>query len=167
MKRLLKWAGAFLAGAIIAGAVGAYAYQTNYLGVIFISDAVDLTKQATVSACGGPPWCLNVSIGGSTTVPVKPGTVTLTDRSGTIGTGGTSQQVMASNASRLFIRIQNPCSENESLFVNYGAAASGTSASEEITPCGSVTWDGTSITTQAINVVAATTSHRFVAKEGQ
>jgi hypothetical protein len=93
-------------------------------------------------------------------------TGTFTNRSGTVATGGTSQTLAASNASRKRLIIQNPCSATESLFINFTTAAS-TSAgnSLELVPCGSYDTAGAPPTTEQVNVTAATTSHAFVAKE--
>ena len=93
---------------------------------------------------------------------------TTTDRSGAITTGGTSQQLMADNASRRYILIMNPSTESESLFINFTANASTSAGSSlEIIPGGRYERDASSyVTTEAVNVVAATTGHKFVAKEG-
>lgn len=93
--------------------------------------------------------------------PIQRGT--WSDDSSTIAIGGTSQQAIAGNAARYGIVIQNPSSEIESLFVNFGAAASAAD-SIELTPGEEYTEMGI-VTTQAINVVAATTGHVYIAKE--
>lgn len=91
----------------------------------------------------------------------------LTDRSGTITVGGTAQNAMAENASRKYMLIQNPSDATESLFVNFGADASAASASIELEPGGAYSMpDSGFLSTQRVSVVAATTSHRFIAKEG-
>ncbi len=91
---------------------------------------------------------------------------TLTNRSGTITAGGTSQQIAPANASRKYLFIQNPITATETLFVNFGSpAASGTSY--EIAAGGSLSLGvGSFVPTDAVNIVAATTGHVFVAKEG-
>lgn len=89
------------------------------------------------------------------------GAGTYTDKSDTISTGGASQELAASNSSRINILVQNPTSEIESLFVNFGAAATGGGDSVELTPGGLQVFN----TTQQITVIAATTGHAFVAKE--
>jgi hypothetical protein len=87
---------------------------------------------------------------------------TYTNRSLAITTGGTSEQLMAANADRINFVVQNPSSEIESLFINFGAAAHPTSGNSiELAPGGY--WIGTS--TDAVNVVAATTGHKVIAKE--
>jgi hypothetical protein len=89
-----------------------------------------------------------------------------TNRGGTITLGGTSQQIMAVNAARKRMIIQNPSSEIESLFMNFTAAANaGNNTSFELMPGGYFDSAFGPVSTEAINVVAATTGHKFVAKE--
>ena len=90
---------------------------------------------------------------------------TFTDDSGTITVGGTSQQVMAANASRKGLMIQNPSTATESLFVNFGAAATTTGNSVELLPGGTFWEDAGMVSTETVNVVAATGGHAFMAKE--
>lgn len=99
-------------------------------------------------------------------------TGSFTNKSGTIAVGGTSQQITPVNLNRKKIIIENPATAAgqgiaaaESLFINFTAAAgvnNGTSI--ELLPGGSYD-SGTTITTEAINVNAATTGHVFIAKE--
>lgn len=98
----------------------------------------------------------------ATVTPVARGTYT--DRSGTITTGGTSQVLMAVNANRLGYLIQNPSSNIESIFVNFTDPATGAGDSIEIAPGGSLP-SNLAFSTEAINIVAATTGTAFVAKE--
>ena len=93
---------------------------------------------------------------------------TLTDRSGTVTTGGTSQQIAAANSSRKFLLIENPSNATEVLYVNFTTAASTTAKNSiELNAGGSIQLNaGTYITTEAVNVTAVTTSHAFIAKEG-
>lgn len=94
----------------------------------------------------------------------------LTDRSGTITTGGTRQQAAASNAARKFIEIGNPNanvgSGGESLWYSLvGNAAVNGQGSVELTPGGVARYDSQFIPTSAIDVVAATTGHKFYCVE--
>lgn len=95
-----------------------------------------------------------------------------TDRSSSIAVGGTSQQIAAANGARLRLQIQNPCfaagqgiGSAESIFVNFGAAASSAGGSVELAPCGTYDTGAGPVTTQAVNVVAATNGHLYTAKE--
>lgn len=124
---------------------------------------------------GGGKFALGVSqvSGGSAgTVALDAATLTalanrgaLTDRSGTITTGGTAQNAMAANASRKYARITNPISATESLWVNDSGTATAASPSEELLPGDQYETNGFA-PTGAISVIAATTSHAFTAREG-
>ncbi len=96
-------------------------------------------------------------------VPVSaPTGATYTDCSLALTTGGTSQQLVAANASRKGVLILNPSSQIESLFVNFGAAATtDDSDSIELVPGAREFFP----TVQAIQVNAATTGHKVIAKE--
>lgn len=90
------------------------------------------------------------------------------DHSSAVTVGGTSQTALSSNGSRKHAIIQNPCSASETLFVNLTSAASTSDGkSIELAPCASFeTPAGTiPLTTEAITVTAATSSHKFIAKE--
>jgi hypothetical protein len=90
----------------------------------------------------------------------------LTDGSGTIATGGASQQVFAAAPTRSYLMCQNPTTATEPLFVNIGAAASTAAGSIELGPGGSFDFSHNFIPTGAVNVTAATLGHRFVCKAG-
>lgn len=91
----------------------------------------------------------------------------LTDLSGTITTGGTSQALVVANTARKYLRVSNPSTAPGSLFVNdKGAAASTTSGtSMEIQPGVIYSWEG-SPPIGAVAITSATTSHAFEAAEG-
>lgn len=91
----------------------------------------------------------------------------LTDASGSITTGGTSQQVYAANSSRIYLYIANPEDATETLYVNIGASASTTARnSYELPPGADLPFDSSGfIPSGAVNVVAATTGSKFIAKE--
>ena len=95
----------------------------------------------------------------------------LNDCSGSITTGGTSQQVLAANTNRQYLFIENPSAtvsgvSAESLFVNAGAAAAADGKSIEMANLGTPqTWNRPGmVPTAAINIIAATTGHKFVCK---
>lgn len=105
---------------------------------------------------------VNIAGGGSSS------SLTITDRSTTITAGGTAQTLMAANTSRKDCLIQNPTSESELLYVNVGATAATTGNSVELLPGMSFNCAGNGgVPTALISVVAATTSHKIIAKEGQ
>lgn len=105
---------------------------------------------------------------------VNPAQGTFTDRGGAMIAGGASQPLAPANALRKSIYIENPgtaagqgIAAAESLYINFTAAAgvdNGTSF--EIFPGGY--WPPSSyntVTTEQINVNAATIGHRYIAKE--
>lgn len=90
------------------------------------------------------------------------GAINYTDRSGTVAAGGVSQTLAAANNSRTVLVITNGTAETEPLCVNVNAEASCTSpGSFQIAPGGSLTLD----TPQVVTVTAATTGHKYTAKE--
>lgn len=107
-----------------------------------------------------------VSSSGSLTVTSSPSSGTLTDRSGTITLGGTAQNAMAANTSRKYLLLRNPISETEALWFDLTATAVAASPSIRLDPGDSYVMEGTFISTQALSVLAATTAHKWTAKEG-
>jgi hypothetical protein len=89
---------------------------------------------------------------------------TLTNRSGSITTGGTSQQLAASNAARLYLFVQNIAGEN--LWINFGTAAVQDQPSVRLQPGDSFVMEAAFIDNEAVNIIGATTGSKFVAKEG-
>ncbi|MEJ0094579.1 MAG: hypothetical protein WDN46_14440 [Methylocella sp.] len=127
---------------------------------------------------GGGGGAISQPLGGATplaqavAVTIVPNVKTLTDRSGAVTTGGTSQTLVASVSARMTIFIENPCtaaSQNittaESLFINFTAAASTTAGgSIELAPCGVYSTGTGPVSTEAITVTATTAGHRWTAK---
>lgn len=90
---------------------------------------------------------------------------TLTDRSGTITSGGASQQVMAANASRKYLLVQN--NSVAALWVNFtGAAVTTQPAIQLAANGGSIVMEGSFVSTEAVTIIGATTGQVFTAKEG-
>lgn len=93
------------------------------------------------------------------------------DLSGVIATGGTAQALAAYDSSRKYLRISNPATATESLFVNDAGGTATTSAptaangSLEIVP-GQV-YAPYPVPCTPISIIAATTNHAFEAKVGQ
>lgn len=94
---------------------------------------------------------------------VKQGGGALTDRSGTVTAGGTSQQVAAALATRKCFFYQN--TSNETQYLNFGAAAS---AANSIEIASKGYWENPPnfCPTGTINMLGATTAKTFTAKEG-
>lgn len=89
-----------------------------------------------------------------------------TDGSGTITTGGTSQQARPQNLGRQFLFIQNVSTAD--LWVNFGVAAVQNQPSIKLTPNSAVEFSlGASglVPTASVNIVGATTGQAYVVKE--
>jgi hypothetical protein len=82
-----------------------------------------------------------------------------TDRSGSITTGGTSQQVAAANTSRVTLTFQNTSDTN--MYVNDTGASASPTAGYLVTPNVIVS----STTNNQINVYCAITGKSFIATE--
>lgn len=87
---------------------------------------------------------------------------TLTDRSGAGAV--TSAQVAAANSSRKYFFIQN-LDSGIVIYVNFGAAATSTN-SIKLTAGAAFVMEGNFVSTQAINVIAASGTPAYCAKEG-
>lgn len=87
------------------------------------------------------------------------------DGSGTITTGGTSQVIFAANPNRRYLEIQNV--SDETMYINFGSAASASSASYMIAANGGAYINASNYCpTTTITIISATTGKRFVAKQG-
>jgi hypothetical protein len=90
----------------------------------------------------------------------------IAEGSGSITTGGASQQVFPSHPERSYLYCQNPIGASGPLFVNIGAAASTAAGSYELAPGGTMTFQVPFVPTGAVNITAATTGQRFICKAG-
>lgn len=117
-------------------------------------------------------WGPSTPAGGSTS-PIVNGA--LTDRSGTLTLGASSQVIMPANATRKAFNIYNPSTAAlqaiavaESIFIKFGAAATIDGKSYEILPGGSFdsATFGNFVSNQTINLIATTIGHTFAASEG-
>lgn len=96
-----------------------------------------------------------------------------TPRSGSITVGATSQQLMAANPKRKYFIIENPSTLTgqgiagaELLFISFGAASAGINNGTAIEiGLGGVYEQTAFISTDAIQVNATTTGHRWIAYE--
>lgn len=89
----------------------------------------------------------------------------LTDHSGSIATGGTAQDIVASSATRKYLLIQNN-DPAEDMWIDFGVDAIVGQPSFLIPAGGGFVMDAAFVSTDRISVVAATTSHPFTAKVG-
>lgn len=88
----------------------------------------------------------------------------LTDRSGSITTGGTAQQMMAANSSRRYLMIQN--ASVGALWINFTSAAVQDTPSIQIAAGGNFILETGFVSTEAVSVIGATTGQKWAAKEG-
>lgn len=95
----------------------------------------------------------------------------MNDASGSITAGGTAQTALSAGASRVFLRVENPPSATESLFVRYNGGDASTNSSTpnstELAPGASDEYSaamGGFVPTGQVSVIAATTGHKFVIK---
>jgi hypothetical protein len=86
----------------------------------------------------------------------------LTDRSGTVATGGVAQQVCAANANRRYFFFQNNSAGD--LWINFGATAVANQPSIKLATGQSFEPAGW-VSTQLVSVYGATTSQAFTCKE--
>lgn len=102
-------------------------------------------------------------LNGETPLPLTTGPQagTWTDRSGTIATGGSSQQAAEANASRRYLLFQNH--SDTDMWINFGDAAVVNQPSIKI--AAGVAYTPQFVSTQAIHVICATTGKAFTCKE--
>lgn len=136
---------------------------------------------SVLSACGGAAYVAGTNramVLTPTGYMCIQGTVTTNvigssavDRSLSVTTGGTSQQLMASNSSRKGYLIQNfgcGATANGNVYVGQGVAASRTDGkSVNLPPCASLFVLGTAIDQEVINVTSDNTGAKISSKEFQ
>ena len=137
---------------------------------------VAIAKQLRVLLAGGLPAALAANggvkvegVAGGVAQPVDGSAArrgTLTDRSGTITTGGTAQNAIGVNASRNYLLIRNPVTATEDLWVSLVGTATAASPSIRLTPADFLIFECGFIATNAASVIAATTGHAFTCWEG-
>lgn len=89
----------------------------------------------------------------------------MADASGSITTGGTSQQVLASASSRRYLLIVNATSNSDTLWVNFGSAASAGAGSIPLAPGFALEYPaGQYVPSNTVNLVAATTGDAYTVK---
>ena len=122
-----------------------------------------------------PPWVEAILNSARNAVNVQVSGIaqgTLTDRSGSITTGGTKQTLAAANSGRKYLVIQNPStaagqniSAAESLWFNFTTDAVVGEPSFELPAGASFVMESSFVSTELISVIAATTGHKWTAKE--
>lgn len=92
------------------------------------------------------------------------GRITKTNRSSTITTGGTAQNLMVENITRLGWQLQNN-SANDLWFNEIGGTAVQSQPSFKLTPGSSYECPVGAISTSAISIIGSTTGQQFTARE--
>lgn len=110
----------------------------------------DLTLQSVIS-------------NGAVNVNSNPPDASLTDHSGTITTGGTGQVLLAANAARKRLLLQNPSTATEILQYSWHGIAG---PWYDLAAGALLDESGSTIAPNAVWVKAATTGHAFTADEG-
>lgn len=105
-----------------------------------------------------------VLVTGTVTGVTNPATGQLTDRSGTITSGGDAQEVMAANPSRLAVFFQNL--SDTDMYVSFTGTATAGPGSFLIPSGGGTFPPAGYVPTQALSVLCATTGKEFSAYEG-
>lgn len=141
--------------------------NTSRMWTVPLNGANQFRVRATAVASGTisvsvTPIAAAVSDG--SVVAVTPSQGTLTDKSGTISSGGAAQTLAAANTSRKYLLIVNVSAET--LWINFTTAAVQTQPSVPIVPNGSYVMEASYISTELISIIGATTGSAFTAKEG-
>lgn len=101
-------------------------------------------------------------------VALEPSNLTsvFVDHSGEVASGGNAQEMAPANPDRIYLFIQN-MDDTEELWVNFTDDATEDSPSIRLAPYGIYELKDTYISTEAVSVIAATTSHKYTVKEIQ
>lgn len=95
---------------------------------------------------------------------ITPARGLLTNRSGSVATGATAQQLMAANTTRRYMFIQNLDSA-EVMWINFTTDAVADQPSIRLGPLDAFVMEGSFVSTEKVTVLAATTGHKYAAKE--
>lgn len=174
-----------LAGGVFSG--GPLTLTTGQQAPIQLDTAGNTKISGTVTAVQGTtPWAENVSqfggnsvvtgtgasgagiprvtVASDSTVITAPSRGTLTDNSGTTSaTPSTSTTLMASNANRKYLLIQNV--GTTAIWINFTSTATTTQPSFQLQPGGSFVQESNFVTTEAITVISAVASQAYTAKQ--
>ncbi|MNV12917.1 hypothetical protein D3C71_1035420 [compost metagenome] len=127
------------------------------IGAVEIKDGTTDTRAAVDATYG-------VAVDIKRMPGIQAATGSLTNRSGTITAGGTSQVLMAANATRKYLFIQN-VSVND-LWIDFGTAAIANQPSIKLVANAVYIQENSFVSTQAVNIIGATTAQAYTAKEG-
>lgn len=105
-----------------------------------------------------------VDVDGRVVVRLQPASGGVTDRSGAITVGGTQQTLAAVKLDRKYLLIQN-VDASEEMWINFTTTAVADKPSIKIPAGGGFVMEGSYVTSELVSVVAATTGHKWTAKE--
>lgn len=153
-------------------------YGAALIVLLLVSTAARAVNWPSASGTTAPGVVIENGSGGLSPASGGSNVVTTTARGGSITLGGTSQTLLAANASRKAFTVQNPClateqgiATAENLYINITSAATvSTNANLAVLPpCSAFSIGITAgvLTQEAVTVISATTSHIFYAKEFQ
>jgi hypothetical protein len=89
----------------------------------------------------------------------------MADRSGTIAAGGTAQPLMAYNAERSYLLVQNHHATAD-LWVDFSKTATAGQPSIRIPAGADLVFEDSFVPTNSISIIGGTSSQPFTAKEG-
>jgi len=116
-------------GASLGTAGVVWAAQSNFLGVVFVADPTTTTQQMKVNSDGS----INTTSVAGSGIGITPTDHTITSAS------GSSQQIMAANASRHSLTIVNTGNANCGVNPTGGTAVIGGAATMTLSPLGAYT----------------------------
>lgn len=124
---------------------------------VVVTAGVDLADGETVRPIG-------VDAEGRAVVVTQPSSGGVTDRSGVVTVGGVPQTLAAVKLDRKYLLVQN-LHASEDLWVNFTVDAVADKPSVRVAPGAAFIMDGAYVTSEKVTVIAATTGHKFTAKE--
>ena len=127
-----------------------------------LAGTVGTTPQPTAMTTFSQPVIGGDEVTAANPLPVSGASGALTDVSGTIAAGGTSQVLQAAQTARKYILIQNNSSGN--LAINFTSAATLGTGSYILTPGAAYCAETNFVSNEAINIIGATTGQAFTAK---
>ena len=127
-----------------------------------LAGTVGSVPQPTAITTFSQPVVGGSEVSESNPVPVSGASGALTDVSGTITTGGTSQLLTAAVTARKYLMVQNNSTGN--LGINFTGAATLANPSIVLVPGGSFIMESNFVSNEAVNIIGATTGQAFTAK---
>lgn len=161
--------GQSLLGLVIDEVNVTYTPKAGRRGVATHKDGATFVAGEGIIAIGGvraSGIVMKALIGDDGVLPVTlvPSKGALVNKSGTITAGGTQQTLAAALSTRRYLFIQN-LDPAEDLWINFTTAAVVDQPSIRIEPGQTFVMEGSFVSTELVSVIAATTGHKFTAKE--